>query len=170
MSHTYGHFKTTVEWTNDGINYPKKLKNWVRAPKRLFWGSHELDGQRWLVYIVCIWAAPSLCQSPCFLSLGYCCSDSPVTLGQWLSTFPMLWPLNKVHVVMTPDHKIILFLLHNCDFATAVHHNINIWYAFTWYETPQRGTTAPKHNPSMAILFEEAVLPSDVPVNLWGAV
>jgi hypothetical protein len=29
-------------------------------------------------------------------------------------------------VVMIPNHKIILLLLHNCNFATVMNHNVNI--------------------------------------------
>ena len=28
--------------------------------------------------------------------------------------------------VVTPNHKLILLLLHNCNFATVMDHNINI--------------------------------------------
>ena len=30
------------------------------------------------------------------------------------------------HGVVTPNHKIILFLLHNCNFSTVMNHNVNI--------------------------------------------
>ena len=30
------------------------------------------------------------------------------------------------HVVVTPNHKIILLLLNNCNFATDMNSNINI--------------------------------------------
>ena len=33
------------------------------------------------------------------------------------------------HVVVTPNYKIILWLLHNCNVVTVINHNVNIWYA-----------------------------------------
>ena len=33
------------------------------------------------------------------------------------------------HVVMTPNNTFILLLLHTCNFANAVNHNVTIWYA-----------------------------------------
>lgn len=36
-------------------------------------------------------------------------------LQQWFSTFPMLWPLSTVHVVVTPTTELFLLLL--CNFA-----------------------------------------------------
>ena len=40
----------------------------------------------------------------------------------------MLRPFNTVpHVVVTPNDKIIPLLLHNCNFATNINHNVNIW-------------------------------------------
>ena len=48
-------------------------------------------------------------------------------LGQWLSNFPKLWPFNSVpHGVVIHNLKIILLLLHNYNFATAISHNGNI--------------------------------------------
>lgn len=42
----------------------------------------------------------------------------------------MLWPFNAVpHVVVTHNHKIILLLLHSCDFATVMNHSVSICYA-----------------------------------------
>lgn len=50
-----------------------------------------------------------------------------ITLGQWVSAFQMLSAFKTVaHVVMTPSHKIILLLSHNCDFATIMNHNADI--------------------------------------------
>ena len=51
-------------------------------------------------------------------------------LKWWFSTF--LWPFNPFpHFVVTPhpQHKIISLLLHNCDFAAVMNHNINFWYS-----------------------------------------
>lgn len=40
--------------------------------------------------------------------------------------FPMPWPFNTVlHVVVTPTIK----LLHNCNLATLMNHNVYIWYS-----------------------------------------
>ena len=39
----------------------------------------------------------------------------------------MLRPFSTVpRVVVTPNHKIILLLLHNYNFATVINHNVNI--------------------------------------------
>ena len=46
-----------------------------------------------------------------------------IVLDQWFSTFLILRPFNTApHVVVTPTHKIFLFLLHNCNFATVMNH------------------------------------------------
>lgn len=43
-------------------------------------------------------------------------------LGQWFSTFLLLGPLDTVlHVVVTPNHKITLLLLHNCNFVIVMN-------------------------------------------------
>ena len=43
------------------------------------------------------------------------------TLDQWFSTF------NTVpYVVVTPNHKIILLLLYNCNFATVLNYNVDV--------------------------------------------
>lgn len=43
---------------------------------------------------------------------------SYISLAQWSSTFLLLKPTNIVpNVVVTPSHKIILLLLHNCNFS-----------------------------------------------------
>jgi hypothetical protein len=42
----------------------------------------------------------------------------------------MLWPFNTVlHVIMTPGHKIITLLLQNCNFATVMNQDVNVWNA-----------------------------------------
>ena len=46
---------------------------------------------------------------------------------QWFSTFLILWPFNTVpHVVVTPNHKIILLRLYNCNFASGMNHKVTI--------------------------------------------
>ena len=57
---------------------------------------------------------------PCFLwVLEHCFLD-------WL----MLPPFYTVpHIVVTFSHKIILLILHNCDFATVMNHIVNIKYS-----------------------------------------
>jgi hypothetical protein len=53
-----------------------------------------------------------------------------IVLVQWFSTFLMPWPFNIVPCVVTTfSHKIILLLLHNCNFTTVMNCNINIWNA-----------------------------------------
>lgn len=48
-------------------------------------------------------------------------------LDQWLSTFLVLGCLNAViHAVLTPHQKIILLLLHRCNFVTVMNRNVNI--------------------------------------------
>lgn len=47
----------------------------------------------------------------------------------WFATFLILQSFNSVpHTVVNPNHEIILLLLHNCNFATILNHNVNIWY------------------------------------------
>jgi hypothetical protein len=48
------------------------------------------------------------------------------TLKQWFSTFLMLQPFNAApySVLMIPNYKIILLLLHNYKFA--MNHNENM--------------------------------------------
>jgi hypothetical protein len=54
---------------------------------------------------------------------------SACCLEQWFSTFLILWTLNIVlRVVVIPSRKIVLLLLHNCNFATVMNHIVNIWY------------------------------------------
>ena len=61
---------------------------------------------------------PNLCD-PHGLSRDY--------MQRCFSTFLVLSPFNSVpHVVMTPKNKRILLLLHNCNFATPMNHNVNI--------------------------------------------
>jgi hypothetical protein len=46
---------------------------------------------------------------------------------QWFSTFLMLGPFNTApHVVVNPNHKIILLLLQNRNFATVMNHDVNV--------------------------------------------
>lgn len=77
-------------------------------------------------------------QTPGFGSFN---ANSPDSMAyQWLSTFLMLPPFNTIpRAVVTLLHKIISQLTHNCDLATAMHWNVNIWYA-----TSNRG-----HNPQV---------------------
>jgi hypothetical protein len=48
-------------------------------------------------------------------------SNCKQALVQWFSAFLMLQLFKIVlHVVVTPNHNIILMLLHNCNFATVM--------------------------------------------------
>lgn len=59
---------------------------------------------------------------------------------QWLSTFLKLRLFNTIsHSVVTPNHKIILLLLHNYKFVTVMNHSGNIQYAGYLICDPQRG-------------------------------
>ena len=52
----------------------------------------------------------------------------PQALGQGFSAFLMLWPFSTVlYAVVTLDHKVILLLLHNCNFTTVMNCNVNVW-------------------------------------------
>ena len=52
----------------------------------------------------------------------------------------MLQPFNTTpRVVVTPNHKIISLLHHNCNFATVMNHIANIWYAWYLLFNPQGG-------------------------------
>jgi hypothetical protein len=51
-------------------------------------------------------------------------------LHQWFSNSLMLQLCNTVRrVIVTPNQKTILLLLHNCKFATVMNCNVNAWYA-----------------------------------------
>ena len=53
--------------------------------------------------------------------------DPQNLMEQRLSTFPMLQPFNTVPcVVLTPNHKSIVLLSHNCNFATVANRHVNI--------------------------------------------
>ena len=61
-----------------------------------------------------------------FLDLFVCL----FVLKQWFSTFLMLQPFNTViHIMVSPNHKIISLPLHHCNFSTVMNGNVNIWYA-----------------------------------------
>jgi hypothetical protein len=86
-------------------------------------------------------------------------------LYQWFSAFLMLRPFNTVPpVVVTPKHKTISLLLHNCNFTTVMNCKYlicrisdmqDIWYAGylicrisdmqdIWYVTPVRRSFNPE--------------------------
>ena len=49
------------------------------------------------------------------------------TLHQWFSAFLIFWAFNTVsHIVVIPTTKLFLLVLHNCNFATVMNHNINV--------------------------------------------
>ena len=49
------------------------------------------------------------------------------TLEQWFSTFLMLQPYKTApQIVVTSNHKSVLFVFHNCNFATVMNQNVNI--------------------------------------------
>lgn len=51
-------------------------------------------------------------------------------LDTGFSAFLILRPFNTVpHVVVTANRKIISLLLYNCNFASVLNCNVNIWYA-----------------------------------------
>lgn len=71
-------------------------------------------------------------------ALQMCSTRPSLRLEQWFSVFLMLPPLNTVpHVVGNPSHKITLFVLHACDFATVRNCNASIWYAGYLVEDPK---------------------------------
>jgi len=52
--------------------------------------------------------------------------DSRFMLALGFSNFRKLQPFNTVlHVMVTPIVKLFPLLLHNCNFATVMSHNIN---------------------------------------------
>jgi hypothetical protein len=91
------------------------------------------------------------------------------------ATFQMLWPFNTVpHVAVTPSHKIISLLLHNCEFATVMNNDVkNICCArYLWViRFPKRD-----HNPPMTHLpqghtfsaFPSCSPPGKQSSNIWG--
>ena len=51
-------------------------------------------------------------------------------LSQWLSSFLMLYPFNTVPlgvVTLPPPIKLFLLLLHKCNFAIVMNHNVNMF-------------------------------------------
>jgi hypothetical protein len=51
------------------------------------------------------------------------CAEKP--LGQWFSTLLRQWSFQTVlHVMLAPNHKVILLLLCSCS-VTVVNHNVN---------------------------------------------
>ena len=71
---------------------------------------------------------------------------------QWFSTVWMQRPFNTLpHVVLTPNHEIILLLLHNCNFATVMNSNVNIWLAGCLICDPQRGHDPRAENQSHSV-------------------
>lgn len=72
-----------------------------------------------------------LCQATVYSSLcphvGQDLRRRVFGLAQWFSTSLTLRPFNTVgHIVVAPKHKIILWPLHNCNFDTAMNHDLNI--------------------------------------------
>ena len=58
---------------------------------------------------------------PAFSTLRY------VPLIQWFSTSLMLQPFNTIpYIVVNPNFKIMLLLLHNYNFVTFMNLNVNI--------------------------------------------
>lgn len=71
--------------------------------------------------------------------------------NQWCPAFLMLWPFNLAVVLtllkpmpfntahrdwVTPNHKIILLILHNWNFATVIHHD---WKMCVLFDGPVKG-------------------------------
>lgn len=58
---------------------------------------------------------------------AFVCEEPEKTLNQLFLTFPRLKPFNTVlDAVMTPTVALFLLLSHNCNFAAARNHNVNI--------------------------------------------
>ena len=56
------------------------------------------------------------------LASGYCFG-----LERWFSTFLILQAFNTVPHGMKSNHKLFSLLLHNCNFATVMRHDENIY-------------------------------------------
>lgn len=75
-----------------------------------------------------------LCSVPSLLlvfhmEISYYFSRLPGSCRPVVLTFLMLKPFTLVpHAVVTFHHKIILLLVHNCNFATVINHNVYILY------------------------------------------
>ena len=67
-------------------------------------------------------------QNPCAQKM---CSTNLLT--QWPSSFLTLRPFNTISscCVHLPTKRLFLLLLHNCNFATVMNHNVNIC-VFWW--------------------------------------
>jgi hypothetical protein len=83
------------------------------------------------------------------------------SLFQWSSNF--LLPFNIIpHVVVTPNHKIILLLLHNYKFAILASINVSIWYTGYLICDPKRSWDLHGENhhsgPCQAFFFHNCYL------------
>lgn len=54
----------------------------------------------------------------------------------------------------TPHHKIISFLLHNCNFVAVMNHNINMIYRIIWYVTHTHPKWVMAHRLGTAVEFQ----------------
>lgn len=50
----------------------------------------------------------------------------PLQIRRWCSTFLMMPPFDTVTNVMSTNHKIILMLLYDCNFAPVMILNVNV--------------------------------------------
>lgn len=75
-----------------------------------------------------------------------------IPIGQWFTTFLILWPINTVPAIMvTHNHKIISLLLHNCIFYF-MNHNVNVLYAgYLMYDHCEKVDCDPQVENSWAI-------------------
>jgi hypothetical protein len=98
-------------------------------------------------------------------------------LEHWFSTFLMLWPFNIVlHVVVTQTIKLFCCYFQNCNFATVMNYNINIWCASPvewWFghqkvSTHRLRTTALAWQLGVYPLLPDGVLISSPLSVLWG--
>jgi hypothetical protein len=83
-----------------------------------------------------------------------------VHFEQWFSIFVVPQPFNKVpHIGVTrPIIKWLSLLLHNYNFATVMHINVNIW-CFLWSEaTPVIQGARSSHLPSWQLLLSGFIL------------
>lgn len=73
------------------------------------------------------------------------------SLQQWSSTFLRLGLFNIVpHVVVTPSHKIMSLLLHNCNLATVMNHNVK-YLLFRIYDSRKN------HNPQVEKIYYQII-------------
>lgn len=92
---------------------------------------------------------------------------SKVSLGQWVSTFLILWPFNTVpQLVWSPTIKLLCLLLQNCNLATIMNDDGNICVFLILLGHPCVKLISPQRIATHRLRFiaSEHVFPGPVPM------